>query len=78
MYRHQSNASGREGHELGAQPLRGSADDRVPALLLAAETVHLRSFIVGKIEIEEHEDASFRIDAQQPDGPTTQTAILML
>src|SRR6476620_5647856 len=55
------------GHEFRANPLHGSVHDGVTKIRCGSQTTFTACILVRDIEIEQHEDAGFRIDPHQRD-----------
>src|SRR5215472_4469667 len=61
----QANAHGGKGHELRTKPLGSPFDNRLVQVLAREAQVFTFRLFVGKVEIEQHEDAGLCVDPQQ-------------
>ena len=68
--RHQAHEHRRHGHELRPDALHGAVHDRLLQIAAAcAGGPARRRFVVGEVEIEQHEDAGLGVHAHQRDQP---------
>src|SRR6266508_6657885 len=62
--RNESEEGARHRHDLGANALDGTVEDRVVQVFPGAHQPRLLALVVGEVEIEEHEDPRLGVEAQ--------------